>query len=182
MIAKSIDPRGICNLMLDEAGEHIAITNLALQKLLYFAHGLHLVETKEPLVSGFFEAWQFGPVHPAAYRAFRESGDRPIKFKAVSQNPLTGVRSAIPIPTDKNVVNRVKRVMASYGHMTPGRLVEISHASGSPWWYIVNQARTSTAFGLRIPDGVILERFKFHKVSVGKEPAYGEPSEDAPFT
>jgi hypothetical protein len=65
--------------------------------------------------------------------------------------------------------------------MTPGRLVEISHASGAPWHFIVNKARTSTAFGLRIPDEVIVERFKFHKVSIGAEPKRGEPREDTPF-
>jgi uncharacterized phage-associated protein len=53
------DPRSICNLILDEAGSAARpITNLALQKLLYFTHALHLVETKSPLVTGFFEAWQ----------------------------------------------------------------------------------------------------------------------------
>jgi uncharacterized phage-associated protein len=176
------DPRSICNLMLDEAGARVPITNLALQKLLYFAHGLHLVETKRPLVSGFFEAWQYGPVHPAAYRAFKISGEKPINFRATSQDPLTGTLGALPPPSDDDIVRRVKRVMASYGNLTPGRLVEISHATGSPWWYIANQAKASTAFGLRIPDALILERFKFHKVSVGAVPAHGEPSEDAPFT
>ncbi|UYN94701.1 MAG: SocA family protein [Enhydrobacter sp.] len=176
-----LDPRGICNLMLDEAGGHTGITNLALQKLLYFVHGLHLVETKKPLVSGFFEAWQYGPVHPTAYRAFKTSGDKAITFRATSLDPLSGVPRSIPTPSDGDVIKRVRKVMSFYGGMTPGRLVEISHAFGSPWWYIVQQARVSTAFGLRIPDSVILERFRFHKVSVGVEPAHGEPSEDAPF-
>jgi uncharacterized phage-associated protein len=175
------DPRGICNLMLDEAGTRVSITNLALQKLLYFAHGIYLIEAKKPLVAGYFEAWQYGPVHPAAYRAFKTSGDKPINFRATSQDPLTGQPRSIPTPADESVVRTIKRVMTFYGGMTPGRLVEISHAASSPWWYIVNQARVSTAFGLRIPDSVILERFKFHKVSVGIEPAHGEPSEDSPF-
>ena len=43
------DSRAIANLMLDEGQRHSrGITNLALQKLLYFAHGLFLVERSRP--------------------------------------------------------------------------------------------------------------------------------------
>jgi hypothetical protein len=71
--------------------------------------------------------------------------------------------------------------MTSYGRMTAGRLVEISHAKNAPWHFIVNKAKTSVALGLRIPDNVIIERFRHHKVSVGAEPTLGEPSEDTPI-
>jgi hypothetical protein len=71
--------------------------------------------------------------------------------------------------------------MALYGEMTPGRLVELSHARNAPWAFVVHKARTSMAFGLRISDDVILERFKHHKVSIGSEPSQGEPGEDTPF-
>src|SRR5579863_1523853 len=94
------DARAICNMMLDVAGAvEITVSNLALQKLLYFAHARHLIETKRPLVSGYFEAWQFGPVHPAAYRAFKPSGDQPITFRAERQDPLTGQRSPLQRPS-----------------------------------------------------------------------------------
>jgi len=64
---KPYDARAIANLMLDEASEmDRGVTNLALQKLLYFAHSLFLIEYKRPLVSGYFEAWKLGPVHPGA--------------------------------------------------------------------------------------------------------------------
>jgi hypothetical protein len=66
--------------------------------------------------------------------------------------------------------------------MTPGRLVDISHAKGAPWHFVVDKGRTSLAFGMRIPDEVIRERFKHHKVSVGSQPSAGEPREDTPFT
>ena len=80
------DPRAIANLMLDEADRRgWMITNLALQKLLYFAHGIHLTKEKQPLVSGYFEAWQYGPVHPAVYRAFKPSGAAPISTRVDTQ-------------------------------------------------------------------------------------------------
>jgi uncharacterized phage-associated protein len=178
----AFDPRAICNLILDEADrDRRPITNLALQKLLYFAHGLYLVETKKPLVTGFFEAWQYGPVHPTAYQAFKTAGTKPIKFRAVSHDPFTQVSRPIPVCTDASAISRVRRIVGSYAGLTPGRLVEVSHARGAPWHFIVDKARTCVVLGMRIPDDVILSLFSRHKVSVGVEPRYGEPREEAPF-
>ncbi|MEM7545557.1 MAG: Panacea domain-containing protein [Pseudomonadota bacterium] len=177
------DPRAIANLMLDEADQDgIQITNLALQKLLYFAHGLYLTQTKKPLVSGHFEAWQYGPVHPSAYRAFKEAGSHPITKRAQGKDPLTGGPRPLRAIEERAVVNLIRHVLRSYGTMSPGRLVDLSHAKGSPWDYVVDKSRTSVAFGLRISDNVIEARFKNHKVSVGTEPNAGEPNADTPLT
>lgn len=50
------DPREIANGILNE-GDRLGrpVTHLALQKLLYFAHALFLIERKQPLVSGYFQ-------------------------------------------------------------------------------------------------------------------------------
>ena len=177
------DPRAIANLMLDEADRNgISLSNLALQKLLYFAHGIFLNETKRPLVKGFFEAWQYGPVHPLAYKSFRSSGGGPIHSRAEGQDALTGERRQLAQPADASIRQLVQQVLNSYGKLSAGRLVDLSHAKNSPWHHIVDKGRTSVAFGLRIPDDVILERFKFHKISIGLAPVAGEPSEDTPFT
>lgn len=175
------DPRSICNLILEEAGD-IPITNLALQKLLYFVHGLHIMETKEPLVSGYFEAWQYGPVHPAAFAAFKSAGKNPISFRATRHNVLTGETALLPAVTDQEVRRRVRQVMTLFGEITPGRLVDISHAPKAPWHFVVSKARNSMSFGMRIPNDVIRDLFQYHKVCVGPTPRIGEPSEDTPFS
>lgn len=177
------DPRAIANLMLDEAKRRgINISNLALQKLLYFAHGIFLTKTKRPLVSGYFEAWQYGPVHPSVYRAFKGSGSDAIEVRAVAKDPLTGKPRDLPLPTDEDVIDLIEEVVKRYGKLSPARLVDLSHAKGSPWDVIVDKARTDVAFGMRIPDNVILDRFQHHKVSVDANPRAGEPpSDDTPF-
>ena len=177
------DPRAIANLILDEADlRKISISNLALQKLLYFAHGIFLTQTKTPLVSGYFEAWQYGPVHPSVYRAFKSTGSTVITSRASAKDPLTGCSREIKKIDDYEVVDLIRHVLRSYGTMSPGRLVDLSHAKGSPWDFIVDKSRTQVAFGLRIPDNVIKDRFQHHKVSVGTEPRAGEPRDDTPFT
>jgi uncharacterized phage-associated protein len=177
-----LDPRGICNLMLDEGDRNqAAISNLVIQKLLYFAHAIYLVETGQPLVSGYFEAWTHGPVHPGAYKAFKIAGDRPIGFRAEREDLLTGERAPISIPKDPAVVRLARRVVLSFGVLTPTRLVNLSHATDAPWDFVVKQGRASMAFGLRISDEIIRKQFRFHKVSVSDETTIGEPGEDAPF-
>ena len=178
------DPRIICNLMLDEADrDRVVVTNLALQKLLYFAHSRHLVETKRPLVSGYFlRRGSTVPSTPPRTKPSNPQAISPSPFGRSAKTRFTGRRTPLPRPTDASAVQAVRGVMASYGRFTPGRLVEISHAKEAPWAYVVDQARTKMAFGLRIGDNVILERFKFHKVSVGAAPLAGEPFEDTPFT
>ncbi len=177
------DPRSVANLMLDEAERNgIRVSHISLQKLLYFAHGLYLNATKSPLVTGYFEAWEYGPVHPAVYQAFKSAGGDPITFRVKGRDIMTGQVRDIAEPSDTRVRQHVQQVLLSYGRLSSGRLVEISHARRSPWDFIVDKSRTTVAFGLRIPDDVILERFKYHKIAVGDSPSSGEPSEDTPLT
>jgi len=176
------DPRAIANLLLDLAdADGLRLTNLTLQKLLYFAHGRYLVRTKQPLVSGHFEAWTYGPVHPAVYRSFRADGDQPIRSRAAARNIMTGAETPIPAVRDQDLSDHLKDILRSLGRLSAGRLVDISHAADGPWQFVVNKAKTDISLGLRIPDSVTLERFKFLKVSVGPKSRVGEPNEDSPL-
>jgi uncharacterized phage-associated protein len=65
----------------EDAGD--LISNLKLQKLVYYAQGFHLALYNTELFSEEIEAWTHGPVVPALYAAYQEYGS-----------------DAIPIPTD----------------------------------------------------------------------------------
>jgi len=56
----------------EESGD--AISNLKLQKLLYYAQGVHLAMNDEPLFDERIEAWTNGPVIPEVYRLYKEHG------------------------------------------------------------------------------------------------------------
>lgn len=47
------------------------ISNLKLQKILYFVQAYFLIQTGFPCFKEKIEAWDFGPVIPVAYRAFK---------------------------------------------------------------------------------------------------------------
>jgi uncharacterized phage-associated protein len=177
------DPRSVSNLLLDLAlaEDNLPITHIALQKLLYFSHGHFLIRTRRPLVSGAFEAWRYGPVHPAVYQAFKGEGDRPIKTRAVARDVMTGVATELDVPNDPLVRGQLRDVLRSYGHLSPSRLVDISHARKGPWATVVNKAQTSVALGLRISDDVTLECFKYQKIAVGSLSRVGALDEDTPL-
>ena len=133
------DPRVIANYLLDVASQRgFAMTNLKLQKLLFFAHAISLTEHKTKLVSGYFEAWQYGPVHPTVYQAFKAAGPNPIDFRADSLDPVSRVRKPLPNLSESTTRDICDRVMTHFGRMSAGRLVDVTHAVGGPWHYVVS--------------------------------------------
>ncbi len=176
------DPRAIANLLLKEADErHVPVSNLKLQKLLFLCHATFLVRTGQPLISGSFEAWQYGPVHRVTYDAFKQFGAKPITEFATKFNPLTGTSAPINLPESREVADIVRDVLRAHGARSPGELVELTHAKDGPWDYVVSAAKQSANLGLKISDEVIVQRFKY--LWFGEKPNYKneEPYEDAPL-
>lgn len=60
----------------EDAGD--ALTNLKLQKLLYYAQGYYLGENGEPLFPERIEAWQHGPVVAEIYHSLKYLGASPV--------------------------------------------------------------------------------------------------------
>ena len=65
----------------EDAGD--LMSNLKLQKLVYYAQGLHLALYDEPLFTEPIESWYHGPVVPELYESYKQYG-----------------AGAIPIPPD----------------------------------------------------------------------------------
>ncbi len=161
------DPRAVANLLLDTADRRgLGISNLALQKLLYFAHGHFLIQTGRPLVQGAFEAWNNGPVHPAVYHAFKAYGRDPIQGRARGRDVMTGETHALALPQGADVLRHIESVLKAYGHLSPALLVAISHAAKGPWATIRDRAARSTTLGARIPDSLTVECFRYQKIAV----------------
>ncbi len=56
------------------------ITNLKLQKLLYYAQGYFLAKKDIPLFNDDFVAWEHGPVIRKIYNKYKENGANGIKY------------------------------------------------------------------------------------------------------
>lgn len=176
------DARAVANLILDRADAFgTPVSNLALQKLLYFAHGVFLVRHRRPLVAGEFVAWKRGPVHPPVYEAFKVAGMADINFRATAFDYAQGAVRDLPPPQDEETVRAVNEVVGNLGRLPALQLVAMSHVKGGPWDVVVNKVETGAGLGLRIRDSLLVERFRRHWLAVDFDAQPGGPIEDAPF-
>lgn len=178
----AFDALSVCNLILDEMFSRGPTTVLMLQKLAYFAHGQFLTETGLPLVYGTFVAWQLGPSHPAIKMSFGAESDRPINYRALTWDPLDRWAAAPQELALDRAVDCVKRIVRSFGSVSVDHLIDLACAPGAPWHFVVKKAKAAPGSGLRIRDSYILQRFKYHKISVdGRTSSGAVDVTDAPF-
>jgi uncharacterized phage-associated protein len=82
---KSGPEKDIANFLLVECRERGDIlTNLKLQKLLYYAQAWYLALQNKPLFAEDFQAWIHGPVLPSQYQRFKKFEWRPIIEEEIS--------------------------------------------------------------------------------------------------
>jgi uncharacterized phage-associated protein len=60
--------------------EESDISNLKLQKLIYYAQAYHLAIFESPFFDEDFEAWTHGPVCPSVYHQYKQFGALPINI------------------------------------------------------------------------------------------------------
>lgn len=104
------------------------MTNLRLQKLVYYAQAWHLAIFERPLFAGTFEAWIHGPVLPELYREYRQYGSMPIDAPDLDEAWLTRFRQA----HDPEVVEFLDQVVDSYMGFTAYELERMTHQE-DPW-------------------------------------------------
>src|SRR5207253_10525689 len=128
------DVREIGNAVLD-AGEadDLQLTNLALNKIVFFAHAWHLACHGEPLIDSLFEAWQYGPVHPQIHRQLKRFGNRKITTRLTRIDMQTGRDVLFTPELSDREKEMVMRVTSFYGRYSAAKLVELSHEAGAPW-------------------------------------------------
>jgi uncharacterized phage-associated protein len=99
------------------AGE--AITQLKLQKLVYYADAWFLANFDKSLIKEDFEAWAHGPVVPSLYAKYRNHG-----WDALP--PETGIK----VPED--LEGYLEAVFEEYGQYGAKKLETMTH-SEAPW-------------------------------------------------
>jgi uncharacterized phage-associated protein len=117
----------------EDAGD--LISNLQLQKLVYYAQGLHLALYDTQLFPEEIEAWTHGPAIPELYHTYREYGS-----------------NAIPIPHDvdfqiydKQTRELLDEIYQVYGQFSAWKLRNMTHDE-PPW---------SNAYANEGPGGII---------------------------
>ncbi len=104
----------------EDAGD--LISNLKLQKLVYYAQGFHLALFDKSLFKEEIEAWMHGPVIPDLYHRFKDCGSGAI---------------TLDVPFDRSVfttdqISLLNDVYQSYGQYSAWKLRNLTHEE-QPW-------------------------------------------------
>lgn len=91
------------------------ITDLKLQKILYYAQGFHLALFDEPLFDDKIYAWNYGPVVRSVYNVYS-------KF---NRNPLAKVEE---VDIDDETALFLERIQKTFGIYAASALVEKTHS------------------------------------------------------
>jgi uncharacterized phage-associated protein len=114
-----------------EVGE--LMSNLKLQKLVYYAQGYSLAFYDEPLFDDKIEAWQHGPVVPDLYHKYKKHGDGHIL-------PSKSFNSEL---YSEQVQKHLRLIYMEFGQFSAWRLRNMTHEE-PPWLNAINGNREIT--------------------------------------
>lgn len=115
----------VANFFIDIANNtEDCITNLHVNKLVYFAQAWSLVRRGKPLFNDEIQAWDFGPVVADVYKAFKPCGKERIAS-------VSGDYSANIFTADE--LDLLLDVQREYGKYSASWLVNLTHEPGAPW-------------------------------------------------
>jgi uncharacterized phage-associated protein len=173
------DARGVANLILDRADQlGIQITNMAINKIIYFVHAWCLVSFGRPFVVQSFEAWQHGPLIQDVYHSFKIFGDKPITGRAKCLDRPSARYIVCELDWVGNELELFANLVDHYAAIPAIKLRNMTHAADGPWDRIWNYEGPSNP-GMRIPNELIQHYYRA-KFLDGVEHAYSKSTE--PFT
>ena len=111
--------RKIANYFLWKAQEENQelLSNLKLQKLVYYAQGIHLALYGTSIFKDQIKAWAYGPVVPALYGAYKQHGAGGIP-PDISFDPEI---------IDKDTKGFLDEIYTAFGQFSATRLMEFTH-------------------------------------------------------
>lgn len=125
------------------------ISQLKLQKLLYYAQGEHIGSTGKQIFPERIEAWQHGPVIPEIYHATKHYGRNPI-------DPDEFVSEDFDWDEFRDIQDEHVAVWRKYGIYSAWALREKTH-SEKPWRDAFNAGRN-----VEITHAALKEHFSVH--------------------
>lgn len=100
------------------------MTNLRINKFLYYAQAWSLVRFNKPLFEEEIQAWDYGPVVPSVYHTFKPCGYDRIKDIATDYSLEKFSPEQIELLLD---------VARYYGQYSSNKLIDMTHEKGGPW-------------------------------------------------
>lgn len=139
MVYKALD---VANYIVQKSLEtNKPISNLKLQKILYYLQARYLIETSEPLFNDSIQKWKYGPVVSSVYHEYKVYGSAGIEkvtnvmlVEKDEQDQITNIRfeaydDKCIEPTDKKTISETVESLSGFGAF---KLVELTHSH--PMW------------------------------------------------
>jgi uncharacterized phage-associated protein len=127
MVSAEIIAKEFVNMGI-EAGD--PVTQMKLQKMVYFAQGLHLALHQEILCNEPFFAWKFGPVIPSIYQLYKKWGSSAIIEKPLSSDSGNPNNPDVLTSAERETIDYTWEITKNLDGIT---LSNWSHAANSPW-------------------------------------------------
>ncbi len=166
----------VANFFIEKARkEETPLSNMHLQKMIFFAHAIYFKGTGKPLFSDPVVAWQHGPVIESLYHELKHYGKgnitEPIsKLEPCEANSFFPCKFVTPvIPSgDYDVISFLTQAWEKLSVIEPWRLRALSHAEGGAWFVTLkkqgienpedeDEVRRNLPRNLTILDSVIKE-------------------------
>lgn len=93
------------------------LSNLKLQKMVYYAQGLYLAMHNKPIFKDEIKAWNYGPVIPELYTKYKKYGSAGI--------PVSGSFDSNSI--DDDMKRFLDEVYSAFGQFSATRLSDLTH-------------------------------------------------------
>ena len=131
------------------SGECDDLSNMKLNKLLYYAQGQCLLQTGEPLFDDVIEAWDHGPIVDAVYHKYQACRDESIKDYDLE------LARKMPEENADLLIN----IAREYSGYTASALRNKTHVHNGPWDQVYVKGQLHTP----IPNELIREFFEAHE-------------------
>lgn len=139
-VVSMYDVLDICRYIINYSNKQkYYISNLKLQKLLYFVQAFFLMlsDGKEPCFREEIQAWNFGPVVPKAYQEYKRYGnmDIPTIVRYYQKDSTSGLLNKFIFDEkciSKNDRKKIRDVVDTFRDYSASDLVELTH-SQDPW-------------------------------------------------
>lgn len=151
----SYDVRSLANAVLEVAmreGRHVS--NVYINKIVYFIHADYLVERGQALCDAKIEAWTYGPVYRELYSQFKRFGSNQITEKAKIRDRNTGELKTATLEASEEDCAFVEERAKFYLKIDAFKLVDLSHVEGGPWDQAYNHSGVANP-GMEITDDAI---------------------------
>ena len=126
------NPFAVANFIIDTAIEKDKpVTNLKLQKIMFFLQGYCLSEYETPLIDGNFSKWRYGPVEEEVYREFKYYGPAPIESKSVyfDKEKIEFYSEEVNLPNEFKKI--LQEVISKMLDVETWELVNLTHSHNS---------------------------------------------------